>query len=373
MPTPRAYAAVAVLHGKIYVMGGQGASGAPLGVVERYDPATNQWETVSSLRERRFSAAAATYGGSILLIGGRDEDGKTTDAVEQYDVGDDDWDSFDDLGDEREGLAAFVVGGYVYAFGGSDENGNLRKDCEYYAGDDWYPYVTWTLGVPRAAFAAAPIDDGVLVFGGYSIFGPEPDVEFYVPNEGGDERAPLPEPRGGLAGVAGNGRVYAIGGENAAGQAVARVDVYDPVADAWQAGTPLPAGRKGAVAAEVNGTLYVFGGRTDGGALATTSLSMALGTATGPAVPAAAFDLVLDGPNPLRDRARLTLALDRPMTAQVAVYDALGRRVALLHDGPLGAGQHALVWEAAGLPAGAYLVRATAGGERVVQRLTVVR
>ncbi len=241
------------------------------------------------------------------------------------------------------------------------------------AGDDWYPYVTWTLGVPRAAFAAAPIDDGVLVFGGYSIFGPEPDVEFYVPNEGGDERAPLPEPRGGLAGVAGNGRVYAIGGENAAGQAVARVDVYDPVADAWQAGTPLPAGRKGAVAAEVNGTLYVFGGRTDGGALATTSLSMALGTATGPAVPAAAFDLVLDGPNPLRDRARLTLALDRPMTAQVAVYDALGRRVALLHDGPLGAGQHALVWEAAGLPAGAYLVRATAGGERVVQRLTVVR
>lgn len=377
MPTPREYAAVAVLQGKIYVIGGRGANGLPVAVVERYDPVTNMWETVGSLRDARSNAAAALYNGQILLMGGREYDGEATDDVEAYNLAENRWESFDHLEVEREGLAAFSLGSVVYAFGGSDENQSLRNDAEAYDGDDWYSYSSWTLGVARAAFAAAPLQDGVLIFGGYSIFGPESDVEYYVPDQGGVLRAPLPEPRGGIAGVSAMGRAYAIGGGNAASQAVARVDVYDPSADAWTDGTPLPVGREGAVAAAVDDEIYIFGGRTTNGTLVTSSLSLVIGTAAEPDAPRTTFTLTLDGPNPFRDRTRFMLALDRPETVQVAVFDALGRRVALLQDGPLAAGRHPLDWdghgEAGRLPSGTYLVRATTGSAQVVRRITTVR
>lgn len=74
---------------------------------------------------------------------------------------------------------------------------------------------------------------------------------------------------------------------------------------------------------------------------------------------------------------RLTVA-SAAEHAVVSVYNALGRRVAVLHDGPLGEGAQALAFESAGLPAGLYVVHArleSAGGAvwRDVRRITVVR
>ena len=68
----------------------------------------------------------------------------------------------------------------------------------------------------------------------------------------------------------------------------------------------------------------------------------------------------------------MTLALPAAAEARAAVYDVLGREVAVLHDGPLAAGSHRLTFHA-DLPAGVYLVRATGDGVRAAQRVTVVR
>ncbi len=57
----------------------------------------------------------------------------------------------------------------------------------------------------------------------------------------------------------------------------------------------------------------------------------------------------------------------------VAVFDIRGRRVAVLAEGRRGAGETRLVWDAAGVPAGRYLVRATAGSQSATQSVTVVR
>ncbi len=68
-------------------------------------------------------------------------------------------------------------------------------------------------------------------------------------------------------------------------------------------------------------------------------------------------------PNPFRSAATLTLRLGRGQEhATVEVFDALGRRVAVLHDGPLPPGPHPLRLDGRGLAPGTYLVRATAGG-----------
>ena len=50
--------------------------------------------------------------------------------------------------------------------------------------------------------------------------------------------------------------------------------------------------------------------------------------------------------------------MDEPSTATVAVFDALGRRVALLHEGPLAEGPHAFTLDAAALAPGLYVVTA---------------
>ncbi len=78
-------------------------------------------------------------------------------------------------------------------------------------------------------------------------------------------------------------------------------------------------------------------------------------------------------PNPAAGVATVVLTTGAASAASVAVFDVLGRRVAVLHEGPLTTGPHALSLDAARLPAGVYLVRATAGGAALVQRLTVVR
>ncbi len=69
-------------------------------------------------------------------------------------------------------------------------------------------------------------------------------------------------------------------------------------------------------------------------------------------------------PNPSRGWARLTLELATPGQAEVAVFDAGGRRVRTLFSGPLEAGRHPVAWDGADAtggraPAGVYFVRAT--------------
>ena len=76
-------------------------------------------------------------------------------------------------------------------------------------------------------------------------------------------------------------------------------------------------------------------------------------------------------PNPSPSRVGVTLTLALPVAVRVAVYDALGRRVAVLHDGPLGAGTHALAWDGTGRAAGLYAIRATAGAATVSHTVTL--
>jgi ligand-binding sensor domain-containing protein len=75
-------------------------------------------------------------------------------------------------------------------------------------------------------------------------------------------------------------------------------------------------------------------------------------------------------PNPSRGVASLTLDVVEAQAVRVEVYDGLGRRVAVLLDGDVEAGTHALVFDGSSLPAGVYVVRVT--GERFTAARRVV-
>lgn len=78
-------------------------------------------------------------------------------------------------------------------------------------------------------------------------------------------------------------------------------------------------------------------------------------------------------PNPAGSSTTLHLTTDRAGSAQVTVWDALGREAARLHDGPLGAGPHGFTLDTSALAPGVYLARVVLDGRASTLRLTVAR
>ena len=78
-------------------------------------------------------------------------------------------------------------------------------------------------------------------------------------------------------------------------------------------------------------------------------------------------------PNPLTSRARIPYELPEAGPVQLALYDALGREVAVLVDGDAPAGWHEARLDALRLSPGLYHVRLTAGTFVGTVRFTVIR
>lgn len=103
------------------------------------------------------------------------------------------------------------------------------------------------------------------------------------------------------------------------------------------------------------------------------TLAYTLGTlvpAEAPETPGVGLALAA-APNPFAGQTRLVLAHAGRDPVRVEVFDALGRRVAMLHDGPAPSGL-ALDFAAPGLPAGVYVVRATQRGRQATCLLTLL-
>ncbi len=78
-------------------------------------------------------------------------------------------------------------------------------------------------------------------------------------------------------------------------------------------------------------------------------------------------------PNPFRGRTTLRFSTEQAADVRLAIYDALGREVAVLVDGPVEAGLHAAALDGAGLASGAYVWRLVVGHRVETGRLTLLR
>jgi len=382
MTVARSDAAVAVLDGEVYVIGGRTTTGQPLDVVEKFNPETSQWSAVESLDDERYAASAVLFEDQILLMGGSEDDGATDD-VEVYDPSEDDWESFDDLEDDRTGLGSVVLDGRVYAIGGASESGTFLTSAETYDPDEdeWDVYPDWTLDPGRASFGAATMGDVAYLAGGFSQFGPIDRVERYDVENGTADLAPLSSSRGRLAlvhtGGALGGDLFAIGGEDADG-VLDTVERFDIEQNDWTPVASLATPRAGAVAAYIDGAIYVVGGEDAfGNALRTMEVFGIMTSTEDPSTPTTfALDAVY--PNPFADQTTLSFSLAEPGPVMLAVYDVQGRRVAALADRVMAAGPHRVTWDGRSadgrvLPAGVYLIRVVSDAGTAVAKLTLLR
>lgn len=226
LPTARSGLAAATFENRIYAIAGEGAAG-PTNIVERYDPATNQWQALPPKPTAVADVQAAVVGGHIFVPGGRLASGAVTDILEVYDPRDGHWEIRASMPVGVSGYALVAFEGKLYLFGG--------WDGQAYTG---------------AVHAYDPVTDKWT------------------------SRTPMPSARG-LTGaaVAGN-RIYVIGGTD--GQQALTLNMeYEPSVDngktpapeSWRSRAPLPSGRQGLGAASVADLIVVIGGKASSGIL----------------------------------------------------------------------------------------------------------
>ena len=96
------------------------------------------------------------------------------------------------------------------------------------------------------------------------------------------------------------------------------------------------------------------------------------GVATSSEPDAESPDLALTShPNPTRDRSAVTFRLGSSGLVRLALYDGLGRELAVLVGGQFAVGEHTVPLDASALPQGVYFLRLTVG-ERLLARPVIV-
>ena len=132
-PMARNSAAGAVLDGALWIAGGRTVSGGGTGQLDRYDPATDSWETRAPIppspttgRQVGGGLAMAALDGRLVAFGGewfapRDQGGGGV-FIETwlYDPAQDVWSEGAPMRTPRHGLAAVAVGDAVYAIAGGE-------------------------------------------------------------------------------------------------------------------------------------------------------------------------------------------------------------------------------------------------------------
>ena len=135
-------AALSVVNGEIYAMGGTGwaqIQGDPdpyLSSVEAFNPKTNQWQERTEMPAPKAGHTASVIDGKIYVIGGHFREGtefKTLSTIEIYDPATDRWTQEPDMLMGKYGHATEVIDGQIYIFGGDGGVGKgLLTSVEVY-------------------------------------------------------------------------------------------------------------------------------------------------------------------------------------------------------------------------------------------------
>lgn len=273
MLAKRTEVAVAVLGGKIYVVGGFEKPGLSnvmsLSItpsLEVYDPATDRWTAKAPLPVGLHHVGIGVAGGRLYVIGGYARSGiniwSPVATVYAYDPTTDRWAERAPMPTARGALAVAEVGGKLYAIGGFDRKANVAAVEAYDPTLDRWETRS-PLPTPRDHLATATVDGKIYAIGGRvnGDYGRNlAAVEMYDPMaDRWTGVADLPTARSGITASVLNGMIYVFGGEGSAGT-FRENEAYDPQRDKWRPMAPMPTARHGLGSAAVDGRIYVIGG-----------------------------------------------------------------------------------------------------------------
>ena len=154
---------ISVCQGKLFFIGGNSV-GCP---AERYDPAANTWSPLESFKQRIRFCTVVTFQGLLYVIGGvKHEENKVkrVSTVQRYNPATDLWQVVSSLSSPRSSACAVATKSYLYAIGGKSDVGNVNIVERFDPKEK-----TWCLVAPtlekRVALCAAAVNEKLFVFG----------------------------------------------------------------------------------------------------------------------------------------------------------------------------------------------------------------
>jgi N-acetylneuraminic acid mutarotase len=249
-----AYDGVEVLGGKIYFVGGH--DGTARNIAERYDPATNTWETLENMSAARHGVACAVLNGKLYAIGGA---GLTS--VEVFDPSNDSWSAGIALPSEVNHGTAITINGKIYLIGGSNSsNQHLNQVLCFDPSTSQWSTKT-AMPTARHGHKLVWLENRIWAIGGSGSDG-SGKVESYDPTtDTWQAEASLTTARDWHVAWVANGRIYVGGGYDGSSR-LNSIDVYDPALKQWSSAGTLPENKFVADTVVLNDKAYVVAGQT---------------------------------------------------------------------------------------------------------------
>jgi N-acetylneuraminic acid mutarotase len=270
---PRQETGVAVIEGRIYVVGGLEGSRTIVTEVEALDTASMTWETVSSLPAPMHHPNVAAVEGRLYVLGslGRDDFAENGE-VWEYDATTRTWTRRTPMpqGTQRGASGVAVVGSKIYVAGGLRGLQAVNDFSAYDTTNDTWETLP-SVPTSRDHLVAGAIGGRVYVIGGRNggLEVHTGRVDIFDPATGSWSRgSPMPTSRAGSAAAVLDDRIYVFGGEGNAALSTGvfdDVESYDPATDSWSIHVPMPTPRHGSGAAALMGRIYVLGGANKDG------------------------------------------------------------------------------------------------------------
>lgn len=241
--------------------------GMPFVVIGTVNSGPPSWKSIAPINGvGRSRPAAAAVNGKIYLIGGEiTADPFRANTVDEYDPKFNSWTTQTGLmPTPASNICAAVIGTDIYIPGGY--NGAYLNTLQVYhtTSDTWSTIATDPLPVGLSGPGCAALNGLLYVFGGSSASGYQSAAYVYNPAAAAGVRwTTLPSmayARAFLAGVAANGKIYAIGGRDLGIPNFNYVEAYNPADGAWHTVTHMLEPRAGVGAYAVGNSIYACGG-----------------------------------------------------------------------------------------------------------------
>jgi N-acetylneuraminic acid mutarotase len=275
LPTPRRGLAVWGANGLIYAIGGANGAGTVVPTVQAYNPSTNSWSNKAPLpSSRQTGNGAVAINNIVYLAGGHDAGGAITRTLYAYNTGTNTWSTRAQMPVFSSCGGSAVIQSKLYVFSGCTRSGTGAQIPAGFL-DRYDPATnTWT------ALHTAPVSHFQPVVGAvagklYVVGGTDAAntvtgrVDMYDPaTNTWSTRASMPTPRVGAAGNAVPGKLEVIGGRSGTTY-YGTVEAYNPVSNTWSTQSSMPTTRAALGVGGLNGFLYAIGGRNGAGVLGT--------------------------------------------------------------------------------------------------------
>ncbi|MBJ8345960.1 kelch repeat-containing protein [Antrihabitans sp. YC2-6] len=273
----RQQSATTMADGTIWVFGGLDNAGST-SKVQGYDPAIDTWKSGPDLPSALNHPMAVEYRGELIVIGGWEPEGpnltaKTSDRVLALRNGA--WVDLPRLPEPRAAGAAAVVDEKIVVMGGQN-NGELSTTTVIFDGTAWR--TSAGLASPREHLAATADGTFVYALGGRDLSADKNSAaveRFDAATSTWTTLADMPTARGGLGAVYLDGRIVAVGGEEPT-RVLDTVEAFDVGTGTWAAFPSLRTARHGLAVAAVGNTVYAIGGATKPTHAQSTAVSEAL-------------------------------------------------------------------------------------------------